>query len=597
MTLANRLVAIAVLVAPALSAQAAPQPATAAPEQVQDDHLLLHAADITGAHALSRDLHVGDFTLQRLQLPDTAPLPFAVEVELQGQVRRLELYPHSLRGPEFQLLVQDDLGLHAVEAAAPTTYRGTVAGLPDSIVAASLTGGQLTGFVRLMPELPVLGIQPASALDPSFDRRDHLVYDARDNLPHDGVCGTPDDDSDVPTETAGPGDGGPVVTKICQVACDTDWEYYLDKGSSVSNTQNDIEAILNAVEAIYEADVAIIYEITTIIVRSTSADPYSTSSPSGLLNQFEDEWNDNHDATTRDVAHMFTGRNLSGSTIGIASLNTICALGSAYGLSENYTSNFTNLVALTAHELGHNWSSPHCNGTTTCRIMCSSLGGCGSVTSFGGLAISALESKKNSAACLEAVPPDMPPILNSMSAAQIPALNSAQVTLSGSNLIQVSQVIHDGVVLNEGQFVITSNWSIAYAPPAATSIGMTSVSVVNAAGVSAEVAFEYTANDPPQIEADFVAFSGGPMEWRWSATPGSSALLLFALDPTTFEFDGQDILLHLSILHSAIIPAGGIDSFEINLPASASGVLLFTQIATLDPNFAGASNILTTFIL
>ena len=60
--------------------------------------------------------------------------------------------------------------------------------------------------------------------------------------------------------------------------------------------------------------------------------------------------------------------------------------------------------ALTAHEMGHNWSAQHCDGDGDCHIMCSTLGGCnglGSPAKVGGAAVSSITSYKSSRPCLD----------------------------------------------------------------------------------------------------------------------------------------------------------------------------------------------------
>jgi hypothetical protein len=109
------------------------------------------------------------------------------------------------------------------------------------------------------------------------------------------------------------------------------------------------------------------------------------------------------------VAHLFTGKNLDGSVIGIAYLGVVCDVNDAYGLSQSrYTTNFSLRVSLTAHELGHNWNAQHCDASPPCGIMCSSNGGCGGdLTHFGATPLAAIIAWRNSAGCL--TPSNLPP--------------------------------------------------------------------------------------------------------------------------------------------------------------------------------------------
>src|SRR5262249_15965514 len=149
----------------------------------------------------------------------------------------------------------------------------------------------------------------------------------------------------------------------------------------------DIESILNSVDFIYRRDCGIGYTLTTIIVRTTTPQPYTSTNPGTLLSQFQSEWNTNQTAIVRDVAHLFTGKNIlaaSGGVIGIAYLPGVCTATDGYGLSQSHWSSTITIaqrVGLTAHELGHNWGAEHCNQgpdpaepcipTPDCAIMCS----------------------------------------------------------------------------------------------------------------------------------------------------------------------------------------------------------------------------------
>jgi hypothetical protein len=168
---------------------------------------------------------------------------------------------------------------------------------------------------------------------------------------------------------------------------------------------------MNAVNLVYERDTFVTHEIGTILVRTTSAtDPYNTNDSSTLLSQFRNQWNSNHQTITRDTAHLFTGRAITGSVIGRAYLSVICdniLNGFGYGYSEvTFTNIFARKVALVAHELGHNWSAEHCNQSpnvsSPCNIMCSSIDNCDGIGApqFGPGAINFVQTHAMSRGCL-----------------------------------------------------------------------------------------------------------------------------------------------------------------------------------------------------
>ena len=106
------------------------------------------------------------FTTQELILPPTAGEPFRVAVTLGGELVTLELSPHSVRSPNYRVVVQDDAGEHAlVDVPAPATYRGRVQQNPQRVVAASLVNGQLDAVIDSGLAWQWV-IQPLSRFDP-----------------------------------------------------------------------------------------------------------------------------------------------------------------------------------------------------------------------------------------------------------------------------------------------------------------------------------------------------------------------------------------------------------------------------------------------
>ncbi|MCA9242413.1 MAG: hypothetical protein KDA32_00550 [Phycisphaerales bacterium] len=349
---------------------------------------------------------VNDWTVQTIVAPADAPLGMTLDVTLDGVAQRVVLWKRSMRASDFRVLVQDENGLSEYPAPEVRTYRGILRGVLNSSVTGAVSStGELTATI-IDGAGEVWHIQPLSEKVAGANPTEHIVYRAFDVAPVDGTCGN--------TETAEDSDTPPFVERgtgleITDIAIDSDFEFYQDNGSNVANSVFDIERVMDAVEFIYERDTSITYEITVIVIRATSSDPYSSSDSGTLLNQFANYWNNNSEVTNvrRDVAHLFTGRSINGSVIGIAQLSVICNQNSAYGLSwSTFTSNFNQRTALTAHELGHNWSAGHCSGGS-CKIMCSVINGCGGIglPNFGATSISSITSFRNSRSCLSALAP------------------------------------------------------------------------------------------------------------------------------------------------------------------------------------------------
>ncbi len=560
-------------------------------------------------------LNVGAVQCQQIDLPAwnaaAAPAPVSLRVLLDGQVRTLRLAPHSLRALHYRLLVDDGTGPVAAASPPPRTYRGRVDGFPTSVVAASLTEHGLRALVRLAPDRAPSGIQPLAtvlgapadtSVVPAPGRRAHVVYDATDALPSRAVCGLLPGASHEPATNAdpSPSDGGATIVRITDIACDTDVEFWQQNGFSVSATEADIENVLNGVEAIYADDVAIVFEITTIIVRtgSVTSDPYTTTVSELLLDELDLHWTTQQQGVVRDVAHLFTGKNLFGFTIGLTKLNTVCST-DAYGLSQSrYTTNFTNRVALTAHEIGHNFNAVHCNAAPPCWIMCASIGACGPVTSFAPGAADAINMKKAVSLCLDQLPPDTLPTLATADPGAAQAMGGEQITLTGTGFDGVTEVVHGGASVFDPDFFAFSNTELLYIAPISQTqtLGPTDVLVRNALGPSNSIQIDLTATAPPQLDAELVGTTLQPYTWTFGGTPGHTAFLILSLDTQTFPFQGTDILLNLLILHTTSLTGAGTDTLTITLPTSALGLSFFTQVATIDGGFQGASAIVGTVV-
>ena len=388
-----------------------------------------------------------------------------IAFQYKGKNYRMVLKPASVRSDKFKVTAIGDNGKRrTVHVEEPKLYQGHLEGDPDSKASVSLSGSRIKAYVK-MANGEVLGIGPSSAgRDP-----EHSVYSSEDLEEEELSCGAEfpllsatesndENEEAVPSIQAATSS---TTLYLAEIAFEADYEYFVANGSSVSNTVADIESVLNGVNTIYESDVQIRHVITEIIIRETSAsDPYTTTVASNLIQEVRTQWNANHNSVSRDVAHLMTGRNLDGSTIGIAYSGVICrSPTSSYGLSQSKSSNiFARRVALTAHELGHNWDADHC----TCNIMCSSLGGCGgSLTSFSQTSIDSIITYRDTySSCLDLT--NSPPRALDDSFAAIPNADTNLVVLANDfdpdgNPISISSIstpLHGIATVNPDQTIL-----------------------------------------------------------------------------------------------------------------------------------------------
>ena len=537
-----------------------------------------------------------DWTLQSIAVPEQAGAPFHMALALDGMPVALTLVPHSVLAPGFKLMAQvADGSLREEVPAAPNTYQGHVDGFSDSIVAGSLVDGQFSGVLRLAHGETLWGVQPATQVDAQAARDSYIVYDSR-NVDLPGfTCGT----DDTALRGLGVSPTGPAAKaagdKVAQIACDADFEFFNLNGASTTNTQNDITNIINGVQAIYHNDVGILYTITQIIVRTAEPDPYSSTSPKTLLNQFSSDWNTNHGSIPRDLAHLFTGKNIDGSVIGIAQLSVVCNVGAAYGLVQSkFTGSLTVRYALSAHEIGHNWSATHCDGDPLCSIMCSGIGGCsGNITSFNPGSKTQILNKKNSVTCLSDPIPPSPPVISNVSPNPVKVLGGTAMTIDGTFFTSANQVTHGGQVV---PFTLVSDNQITYFAPVGNALGNTGVVVTTEGGTSNTKTITTVETSPPQLQAPVLAFSFFPYTWTFGGGANKFASLIVGLTNTTFVYQAQNILLFDFIVQQAPLDALGLGSASIAIPASALGITFYSQMVTVTGGIVAASNITAALI-
>ncbi|MFK7959096.1 MAG: M12 family metallo-peptidase [Phycisphaerales bacterium] len=283
----------------------------------------------------------------------------------------LELEPFSVRSDSFRLIEAGANGLQEIDPGPVRTYRGRLAGAVDASVSGAAVEGGLEAII-IFDDGRRLAIEPVggTAARPGL----HVVYDPAEIISGDHACGVSGDAMRI-SPKAGPahsgrdelhGHDGAVeggALQIAELACDADYEYFLDYGSTAAVGAR-IESVINTMNQQYESEVGISHELTTIIVRSTSNDPYSSSNAETLLNQFRNHWQSSQGSVPRDVAQLFTGKEIDGGTIGIAWIGAVCT-SFGYGMVQSdFNNNFASATDLSAHELGHNWNADHCSCTS-----------------------------------------------------------------------------------------------------------------------------------------------------------------------------------------------------------------------------------------
>lgn len=121
-----------------------------------------------------------------------------------------------------------------------------------------------------------------------------------------------------------------------------------------NNPEAQLLSQMNIVDGIFSEQVDVQFGIQEIRVLTDNG-PLASTNASTLLGQYQSFiGNDNP-----GLSHLFTGRNLDGSTAGIAFLNATCTA-NGVGLTQ-IGNNDTTTALIAAHEFGHNFGAPHDN--------------------------------------------------------------------------------------------------------------------------------------------------------------------------------------------------------------------------------------------
>lgn len=542
------------------------------------------------------DIHAG--TVQSLNVAPDANGNYLIPIQIAGQQRTIAVQPYDLRGAGFQLLVQDATGTQVAPTPACVTFRGALIEEPTTQVVATIENGSITASIHEQLVAPgvegkVWVAQPINTVQPTAGPSVHIVFEAKDSAQLPYQCGT----GPAPPQNLPPPTGNDVILE-CDIALEADIEFYQQNGSSVTATQNDITSVMNQIEFIYNRDCDIQYNITTILVTTTAV--YSSSDASTLLNQFRSRWNSVNASIARDTAHLFTGRSIIGGTIGIAFLGTICNVSSSYGLSQSrYTGNFNLRVSLTAHELGHSWSSGHCNSSNPCYIMCASNGGCNGVTLFSPTSISSITSFAASRTCLTQLPST--PVITSITPFNVTVFSPGTATLSGSGFTGATGYRVGLQSFTSGFSVLNDN-TMQIAMPTPSTAGFVTIDVTNAAGTSGVVVAQYSLTSPPKLElTPLIQANGGTALFEFAGTPGRNWFLTLGITNIQVPFQGFPLLLNPLLLTAGVFNGPlGIESLPVPVPGGLGLLIFYSQVLEANPTATaatGTSNVRTIVLL
>jgi hypothetical protein len=327
-------------------------------------------------------------------------------------------------GRRFEIALAANTRLMASKPAQSQLelYRGSIEGVAGSWVRLATKGDALHGMMWDGAQL--YAIEPASevgdALDQApADESQTIVFRLADVTmdPAAAACGaeslpakaseayasltTELKNSTVAMQAAG-------ATRRLELSALGDSRFHARYGSE-QDARDEILTRLNNVDGIFSTHLSIEIYVGTVSVPNAANDQLSaTTVPNGLLRELAELRKRTPELSSRGLTHLFTDRDLDGTTIGIAYLDSLCDTKNAVGLTESRNVWLDSLVA--AHEIGHNFGADHdgdslgsCPNTPSSGFLMAPV--VSGTDDFSPCSVTRMRAKTNGATCITSLPP------------------------------------------------------------------------------------------------------------------------------------------------------------------------------------------------
>jgi hypothetical protein len=326
-------------------------------------------------------------------------------------------------GREFEVLLEPNARLASIEdrlgrMEGVAAYRGTVAGHERSWARIVLTPAGPAGLIADGSEIYALERRDDSVVA-SADATGSTIYRLADvYLDANAVaCGVSSARVDAGTAFAMlAGELEPLAqqgaTENLDVGVIADFEFSRSFGAGASSA---LLTRINNVDGIFSEQLGVQITAAKVDVFTDDLDPFTKTSPSALLDELAQFRGATPAQDALGLTHLFTGRNLDGTTAGIAFLGGVCGKRrSSDALQRSFASALSearrgptvdSLVA--AHEIGHAFGAPHdaeagsaCETTPANFLMAPTINGS---DTFSQCSIAQMQRKIASASCLTPV--------------------------------------------------------------------------------------------------------------------------------------------------------------------------------------------------
>lgn len=281
-----------------------------------------------------------------------------VKLRLSGREFELELAPAPIQAEDAVLIIETENGTQTLSAPAVYTYKGKVKAIPESKALFTAADNVLLGIIYVDDEFFSIE-QTSHALNGQVI---HVVYSSK--MLREKINATPlplDGDVIEPSEKASEGKTqagsiGILTTTTVNLLAAYDTEF----SNKFSNPTAEIANMLNNI-------VSTAYSAPEVLF-SISSYRYYTNIPNGdcgsVLSNFRSTSSSDRDATSSDLAFLFSGKNFygtaggcayryAGASYGFATAQMVAEPGTYYGAT------FQERSIVAAHETGHNFDAGH----------------------------------------------------------------------------------------------------------------------------------------------------------------------------------------------------------------------------------------------
>lgn len=331
------------------------------------------------------------------------------------------------------------------EQLGVVAYRGRLDGIEDSWARIVVFDGEPRGLIYDGKELFVVD----NLGETKFSEAAPVVYRAADSFIVPGTmnCETHAISgnaagvvSAMQFNLAAAKFAAPGAVSEIEIAAIADGEFTSDQGGEAAALAA-LTTRLNMVDGYFSEQVGIQINVQLTEVFTAANDPLdATTNASALLDDVSLYRSTTPAHTALGLTHLYTGKNLDTSTVGIAWRGALCSDFFGTGLSEGNRSAFNDSL-IAAHEIGHNFNAEHdgqsgssCEATPQNFIMAPSLNGS---DQFSACSIDVMQTAAARASCVSPLP------TSDVGVALAPQVNNP--------LLNVSR---------DFEFIITSNGTI-----------------------------------------------------------------------------------------------------------------------------------------